>query len=257
MPRFFVKPIVSGETGRAAVRVRHAFLLALVALVLFAAVVMPADGRAEMPDFRVGLRYVGVPDPQLQDLLRWTASVRLVGELDFAYTDSLYTIDFWVVDPAGLRATSRLPMVFSGSELRGGFEIPELQLTATRNGEYCAHVAIIAGPELDNGNSAAVDCMAIAPGPVRVVPNVATPNGDGANDTIDFLVANSDLTAPRVEIFDLSGRRLFTTDRILPGRRLRWDGTDEDGDPVPPGAYLYRVIDGGRTVAAGTCGVIR
>ena len=58
----------------------------------------------------------------------------------------------------------------------------------------------------------------------------------------------------RVELFDVSGRRLATIFEHQGGNGtynganfpdLDWDGTDNHGDLLPPGAYLIRVeVDG-------------
>lgn len=63
----------------------------------------------------------------------------------------------------------------------------------------------------------------------------------------------------RLEIFDLSGRRLATVvDRTLEvGRHtVRWDGRDEAGRELGSGAYFYRCTQAGR-VATGAIVLIR
>ena len=81
----------------------------------------------------------------------------------------------------------------------------------------------------------------------EATPKVFTPNGDGFNETtiLDYdvtsLIGRAEVTA---RIFDLSGRlvyRVYTgTDKS--GRYSRsWDGTDADGNVVPPGSYLFRI----------------
>jgi len=237
----------------------------------------PDSQRVEMPtfavwtgpDIEVSVRYVGATPvevsvryvgaaPVLQGLLRWNGRVRSVGPdpvPDFA--DSLYVVEIWIVDPDGLRVTERPPFELTGRQVSVGFNIPEIQTFATRTGTYCGRVQVISGRELNLANSDATDCVTIAVGAVRVVPNVATPNGDGHNDTVDFLVANTGATNPRVTIYDLAGREVFTTDVLGPGQRLSWNGRDGDGNPVPSGSYLYVVSDGSRTLASGNCGVVR
>ncbi|MFH1570851.1 MAG: FlgD immunoglobulin-like domain containing protein [Gemmatimonadota bacterium] len=83
---------------------------------------------------------------------------------------------------------------------------------------------------------------------LRVEPPVFTPNGDGINDeaTIRFSVYR--IKAERVltvTVHDLSGRRVRDLS-LAPGAAsgihvLSWDGCDERGDRVAPGAYLLRV----------------
>ncbi|MBT5055540.1 MAG: hypothetical protein HOM68_03270 [Gemmatimonadetes bacterium] len=79
-----------------------------------------------------------------------------------------------------------------------------------------------------------------------VAPNPFTPNGDGINDEMMVLFDLQRLLAPRsvrVEIFDLTGRRLHHAERQLAsgGYSQPWDGRDDGGILVPPGLYILRV----------------
>ena len=84
-------------------------------------------------------------------------------------------------------------------------------------------------------------------GDVRPLPNPFTPNGDGINDRTEIFYDVLNLTDPTpvvVELYDLSGRRIHTlhTGEILSGRySVPWDGTDERGQLVPPGLYMFKV----------------
>ena len=111
---------------------------------------------------------------------------------------------------------------------------------------------------------------------VRPTPAVLTPNGDGINDdtVIEFVLAKVDLARQvRVQIADLAGNPVadLSVGRLPSGsyRRStnaglqesspgRWDGTDDAGELVPPGLYLYRIeveLDRGDEVAVGVVGV--
>jgi len=83
---------------------------------------------------------------------------------------------------------------------------------------------------------------------VRVAPQVFTPNGDGVNDRAEvrfsvFRIKGERLL--RVDLFDLSGRRVrdLSAQRNPPSGEyaVAWDGRDERGGLVRPGAYLARV----------------
>jgi hypothetical protein len=117
---------------------------------------------------------------------------------------------------------------------------------------------------------------------VSAVPRVFSPDGDGICDytVIEFILAK--VREPReieIKIFDLKGilvrdlgggRLLSASAYLHPGMgdlgsyaadRLweiapgYWDGTDEEGDRVPPGIYLYQVkacVDEGEEIRGGT-----
>ena len=109
---------------------------------------------------------------------------------------------------------------------------------------------------------------------VKAIPKVFTPNGDNTNDftVIEFNLSKI-RTDLKIKIFDTKGSLVTTVydDKLDPGpwfvkdkfgndalaRRMPgyWDGTDEDGDLVPPGVYLYQVIadtDEGAKVESGS-----
>ena len=81
---------------------------------------------------------------------------------------------------------------------------------------------------------------------VTAAPRILTPNGDGVNDgtliSYDLLESVGEVSMT-VEIRDLAGRLVRTVysgaDRIGHYER-EWDGTDDAGERVPPGVYLYR-----------------
>ncbi len=83
---------------------------------------------------------------------------------------------------------------------------------------------------------------------LNVSPVVLTPNGDGVNDNsqVDFkvlrLVRGTDFD---IEVFDLSGRsvRRLPLGLLTAGRyRREWDARDDEGELVPPGVYLLRLV---------------
>jgi hypothetical protein len=83
---------------------------------------------------------------------------------------------------------------------------------------------------------------------VTVPTPVATPNGDGVNDTAVLAFAVllvADATPVEVEIRDLAGRlvRRITEQRARGAGRyeVAWDGLNDNGDLVAPGLYLARV----------------
>jgi gliding motility-associated-like protein len=69
------------------------------------------------------------------------------------------------------------------------------------------------------------------------VPNVFTPNGDGANDI--FFVRSANLTNITAQIFDRWGNKIYelNTDK----GNIAWDGKNQQGKEVPDGTYFYTI----------------
>ncbi len=94
----------------------------------------------------------------------------------------------------------------------------------------------------------------------NVYPRLFTPNGDGLNDRVYFILENPNNVPVSGEIFDKDGRHV----RTLPpadshsgiGTTLIWDGKDDRGNVVPGGAYIYRISGEGKSFT-GTVGVAR
>jgi len=110
---------------------------------------------------------------------------------------------------------------------------------------------------------------------VQAVPKAFTPNNDNINDftVIEFTLAKLQEINLNIKIYSTKGSlvttlfddKLGATDwfvkeklgnealaKIMPGY---WDGTNEDGDLVPPGVYLYQVIadtDDGEKIESGS-----
>jgi hypothetical protein len=79
----------------------------------------------------------------------------------------------------------------------------------------------------------------------KIYPRVITPNGDGINDRIFFIIDNPTDAPVEGEIFDISYQTVsgvfpITLDQL--GKTvLYWDGTHSGGSYVPAGIYLYRL----------------
>ena len=53
-------------------------------------------------------------------------------------------------------------------------------------------------------------------------------------------------------VYDLRGavvRRLWDGTAAAGGHKVAWDATADDGSPLPPGVYLYKLEAGGRAAA--------
>jgi gliding motility-associated-like protein len=67
------------------------------------------------------------------------------------------------------------------------------------------------------------------------LPNSFTPNGDGANDYLQFEVKG--LTQFRLEVYSARGELVFVSQETT----FRWDGLKMDGTPAPDGRYVYQI----------------
>lgn len=81
----------------------------------------------------------------------------------------------------------------------------------------------------------------------RAVPRPFSPNGDGVNDRTHISYDLSRVIGPvpvEVSVFDLAGhlvRRLFSGEQEDGHWSIPWDGTNGNGELVPPGIYLAHV----------------
>ena len=76
---------------------------------------------------------------------------------------------------------------------------------------------------------------------MRCAPDPFTPDGDGVDDVLEILVLLP--AVRRVVVFDLRGDPVRSLEFVEAGGRVaaRWDGTDAQGRPVPPGAWVVVV----------------
>ena len=94
----------------------------------------------------------------------------------------------------------------------------------------------------------------------NVYPRLFTPNGDGFNDRVYFVLENPNNVEVKAAVFDMMGRKIATlpppstTSGI--GTTLIWDGKDSKGSVVPSGAYYYKIEGDGKSFT-GTVGVAR
>jgi len=81
-------------------------------------------------------------------------------------------------------------------------------------------------------------------GEIYLSGHILTPNGDGANDTVEIGFNLLQLTRPTLvawEIYDLAGRlqhTVFAEERRIGPATYRWDGRDA-GRLLPPGNYVW------------------
>lgn len=96
-------------------------------------------------------------------------------------------------------------------------------------------------------------CIRVSEPEVEVVPNPITPNDDGYNDEVEFRRDGGIPPNWVIQIMDRTGLVI----RQLSNGEDRWNGRDEQGKLMLPGAYLYTIRDGKRLVKRGVLGIIR
>lgn len=211
---------------------------------------LPLYVKWEGPDLVATLDNVPVSAGLSEDV-RFNGRVRCQD-----YDAGPFTVELWVEDPAGRVVASRRD---SYEQLSSGLSLnlPQVMFPVEMAGEFCAHVSIVEGRDLNPDNNSEEGCFLVASGPFMVSPDVVTPNGDGHNDAVVFRFQNQIMPNPTVRIFDLTGHLVHETSSLDGDRSLVWDGRDQDGNVMAPGTYLWVVYDDGREFRTGTCGVIR
>ena len=91
-------------------------------------------------------------------------------------------------------------------------------------------------------------------------PNPITPNFDAINDFAQFEFDGIFVKPAQIHIFDIHGHEIRTIDvpaGLSAKQHARWDGTDDGGNPVPEGVYIYTIEVAGEIVCEGTVTVAR
>ena len=211
---------------------------------------IPLYVKWEGPDLAATLTNIPVSAGLAEDI-RFNGRVRCLG-----YDSGPFSVDMWLTGPDGTRLAGRTvdyAALASGSSV----VLPQVMYNVDLPGEYCAHIDIISGRDVNPENNSETSCFPVASGPFVVSPNVTTPNGDGHNDEVVFRFLNQTMQHPKIRIFELSGNLVFETESLNAERSLVWNGRNQNGNPMPPGTYLYVVYDDGREFRTGTCGVVR
>ena len=147
----------------------------------------------------------------------------------------------------------------SGTEFRGEVEdsasdaFPQRVLAGDADDEVEGNTLVVGGRIEDRLFSG-----------VRFSAPAFTPNGDGANDelVLDYILLKAtDPVDVRVTVHNLAGSLVHTAYRSqdLSGpNTVRWDGRDGQGQMVPPGLYVLRLVaetDAGETARLRTIAV--
>lgn len=108
--------------------------------------------------------------------------------------------------------------------------------------------------EIDETNNEISITINVVEGEMKVSPNPFTPNNDGFNDQVRFDFSQlANISNPEIRIFSFNGRlvRTFNPDDFS-GGLIPWDGTDESGNRLQPGVYLYVVQNNNQLILKGS-----
>jgi len=85
-----------------------------------------------------------------------------------------------------------------------------------------------------------------------VLPNPFTPNGDGFNDIVEFKFPETLSGNAIIQIFDVNGRKVREIHNSI-----QWNGKDDSGKDMKPGAYIYIVKSEGKIISKGVVSLAR
>jgi hypothetical protein len=86
----------------------------------------------------------------------------------------------------------------------------------------------------------------------NVFPRIFSPNGDGINDRVLFVIENPNGSAVDGKIYDVGGNEVATLAPAGAGAptaaTMAWNGRDRDGRLVRSGVYIYRIKGEGKSM---------
>jgi len=125
--------------------------------------------------------------------------------------------------------------------------VPAGELTALVN-DGCDQMEVTITVDCDGGGPPTTDCNGRP---------IITPNGDGLNDEFIISCLGPGVGQPNtLNVYDRWGNLVFNQDNY----ENTWAGTDNDGDTLPEGGYMWVLIQGAsdnRTIHRGTVTILK
>lgn len=195
-----------------------------------------------------------LPPPDVSGIDGKTYTLNDTISLNYSGTTSGFN---WEFDPIsfGTQAQSIEPLIF-GSRASGSSGVataaPRLSLATVSltPGRYTVRVQAVNGSQTSQWASATVTLVSTDLASARVHPNPFRAARGDQNVVFDQMSANS-----TVKIFTVAGRWVKTLP--APSGYVPWDLTNDSGDKVASGLYLYLVTDGQGNKTRGKFTLIR
>jgi hypothetical protein len=254
--------------------IRFSALRDRVPAMLLAAVLLLGDGsEAAVPTPRGGSLEPGTPRERVRLAARPSRTDAIAEEFGLLYVDRYFYIDNaglrrvhavinghpfkLTTDPAEVARGANTYLISDTGETTidmGRYMIPAPETDTTLNrmsveaeGPPGADAFIVIADQYVTDSVDYVLDLAPIPSEAGVLQNY--PNPFNSATVIEYQIPASlrggvDLT---IAVYDILGRRVRTLmeDRRYPGSfTIRWDGTNDNGESVPSGAYFYRMAGG-------------
>ena len=106
------------------------------------------------------------------------------------------------------------------------------------------YAAVVTPGDLGLETASTAVAPPISSGPSTPMLGQNSPNPFNARTAIELRIPAEYMT---LDIFNLGGQRVYSTEISRGTTRTTWDGTNQEGSPVASGVYLYRLRDDYRT----------
>ncbi len=176
----------------------------------------------------------------IDDGYTFTDSIPVLAGLNFLANDTIPSLDDVFIDVFQKPLNANLVQkAIDDFEFSFGTNVP-------KNVAFRYKVCLLECPMVCDTAVVTIQTKALQP---ELIPpkNVITPNGDGIGDR--FIIPNYDLISPIIYMTILNrwGDVVYSTEKNTdPHYDNQWQGTDNNGNPLPEGTYFYIFRGGGQ-----------